>query len=158
MKKQMSKKKLIKTIIMCVILLALLAGLITLMVMDMPYGTPDKLGVGNSNFGQRMWIGVQVSVLGMGTVFLMLFLLILCVNILRYIMEGAQKVAKKRAENKIAKQQQISAPEAVLQIEGTTQEEEIVVAITAAVAAYYDAQEPVYKSNLKFRVRSIKEI
>lgn len=157
MKKQMTKKQLIKTIVICVVFVALLAGLIYLMVSDQDYGTPDKLGVGNSNFGQRLWIGVQVSILGMVTVFIMLILLILCVNILRYIMEGAQKVAKKKAEKK-EKQQQIGAPEAVLQIEGTTEEEEIVVAITAAVAAYYETQEPVYKSNLKFRVRSIKEI
>jgi len=28
----------------------------------------------------------------------------------------------------------------------------------AALNAYYESQEPIYKSNLKFKVRSIKEI
>lgn len=154
MKQPMSKKKIVKLVIFLVIAVALLAGLIYLMVTDQDYGTPDKLGIGGSNFGQRLWIGVQVALLGMCTVFIVLALLILFVNILRYLMEGIQKASKRKAEKKITK---LPAPETVLQIEGNT-EEEVVAVITAAIAAYYDAQEPVYMSNLKFRVRSIKEI
>lgn len=154
MKQPMSKKKIVKLVIFLVIALALLAGLIYLMVTDQEYGSPDKLGIGGSNFGQRLWIGVQVALLGMGMVFIVLILLIIFVNALRYLMEGIKKASAKRAEKKTDK---LPAPEAVLQIEGNT-EEEIVAVIAAAVAAYYDAQEPVYKSNVKFRVRSIKEI
>jgi len=38
------------------------------------------------------------------------------------------------------------------------EDEEIVAVIMAALNAYYETQEVTYKSNLKFRVRSIKEI
>lgn len=154
MKQPMSKKKVVKLVIFLVIALALLAGLIYLMVTDQPYGSPDKLGIANNSFGGRLWIGLQVALLGMGTVFIMLIILILFVNILRYLMEGIKKMSEKKAEKKVTK---LPAPETVLQIEGDT-EEEVVAAITAAIAAYYETQEPVYMSNLKFRVRSIKEI
>ena len=154
MKQPMSKKKVVKLVIFLVIALALLAGLIYLMVIDQDYGSPDKLEIGGKNFGERLWIGIQVALLGMGIVFVVLIILILFVNLLRYLMEGVKKLGEKKAEKKVTK---LPAPETVLQIEGNT-EEEVVAVITAAIAAYYDAQEPVYMSNLKFRVRSIKEI
>ncbi|MDE5616978.1 MAG: hypothetical protein K2I78_04240 [Clostridia bacterium] len=69
MKKEISKKKLIKTIIICAIFAALLAGLVYLMVSDQDYGSPDSLKIGKQNFGQRLWIGLQVAFLGLATVF-----------------------------------------------------------------------------------------
>ncbi|MDE5911535.1 MAG: hypothetical protein K2H24_04295, partial [Clostridia bacterium] len=71
----MSKKKIIKTVIICLVFAALIAGLITMMVLPQDYGNPDSLGIGKSNFGQRLLIGLQVAVLGIGTVFVMLILL-----------------------------------------------------------------------------------
>ena len=86
MKKEVSKKKLIKTIIICLVFAALLAGLIYLMVSDQDYGSPDKLKIGSQNFGQRLLIGLQVAFLGLATVFLMLVLLIIAVNVIRLIL------------------------------------------------------------------------
>ena len=54
-----NKKKVIKIVIICLVFAALLAGLITLMVLPQDYGTPDKLEIAKNNFGMRLWIGVQ---------------------------------------------------------------------------------------------------
>lgn len=151
-----NKKKVIKIVIICLVFAALLAGLITLMVLPQDYGTPDKLGIGNSGFGARLWIGVQVAILGLGTVFLMLFLLILMVNILKYIFIGVSKLKEKRAQSK--SQEIESAPISAIEGPSSDDDEEVVAVIMAALNAYYESQEPIYKSNLKFKVRSIKEI
>ncbi|MDE6276048.1 MAG: OadG family protein [Clostridia bacterium] len=139
---------------------ALLAGLITMMVLPQNYGTPDKLGIGSSNFGQRLLIGLQVALLGLGTVFVMLFLLILMVTLLRMIFEGVGKLKVKQAEKKLeaAKNQKVAIIEEKVAIEEDEEDEEVVAVIMAALNAYYETQNATYKSNLKFRVRSIKEI
>ncbi len=155
MGKQISKKKLIKTIIICAVFAALLAGLIYLMVSDQNYGKPDKLDIGSQNFGQRLWIGIQVAFLGLATVFLMLVLLIFAITLIRYMLQGFSSLAKKRAEQKAA--ENIQAPTVAVS-EDICEDDEIVAAITAAIMAYYETEEVSYKSNLKFRVRSIKEI
>ena len=149
-----NKKKVIKIVIICLVFAALLAGLITLMVLPQDYGTPDKLEIAKNNFGMRLWIGAQVAMMGLGTVFLMLILLIFMVTIMKYIFIGAAKIKEKKAAS--------AAPivEEVRAIEGAVGEddEEVVAVIMAALNAYYESQEPIYKSNLKFKVRSIKEI
>lgn len=155
MGKQISKKKLIKTIVICAVFAALLAGLIYLMVSDQNYGKPDKLDIGSQNFGQRLWIGIQVAFLGLATVFLMLVLLIFAITLIRYMLQGFSSLAKKRAEQKTA--ENIQAPTVAVS-EDICEDDEIVAAITAAIMAYYETEEVSYKSNLKFRVRSIKEI
>lgn len=157
MKKDVSKKKIIKIVIFCVIAVGLLAGLLYLMISDQDYGSPDKLEIGKADFLGRMWIGIQVSILGMGTVFIMLILLILCVNILKYIMSASQNIAKKKEQKKL-EMKKTQAIEAPVVSDNASEDEEVVAVITAALTAYYDAQKTVYKSNLKFRVRSIKEI
>ena len=149
MKQPMSKKKVVKLVIFLVIALALLAGLIYLMVVDQDYGSPDKLEIGGKNFGERLWIGIQVALLGMGIVFVMLIILILFVNVLRYLMEGVNKLGANKAEKKVTT---LPAHETVLQIEGNN-EEDVVAVITAAIPTYYDEQETVYMSNIQFRVR-----
>ncbi|MCX4362958.1 MAG: OadG family protein [Clostridia bacterium] len=153
----MTKKKIIKISIICIVFLALLAGLIALMVLPQNYGTPDKLGVGSSNFGQRLWIGVQVALLGLGTVFVMLVLLIFMVTLMRLIFEGVGKLKEKQSAkkaNSLSNQQTVAAVEEI----ASEEDEEVVAVIMAALNAYYETQQITYKSNLKFRVRSIKEI
>lgn len=152
----MSKKKIIKLTIICLVFAALLAGLITLMVLPQNYGKPDKLGIGDGSFGERLWIGVQVAVLGLGTVFVMLALLILMVTIMRLIFEG---VAKLKAKQLAKKQDSVQLQEIATVGESASEDdEEVVAVIMAALNAYYETQNVTYKSNLKFRVRSIKEI
>ena len=151
----MSKKKIIKKTIICVVFAALIAGLITMMVLPQEYGEPDSLDIANSNFGQRLLIGLQVALLGIGTVFVMLILLILVVTLMRLIFEGVGKLQEK----KTAKKAEELPKQAVAVAETASEEdEEVVAVIMAALNAYYETQETTYKSNLKFRVRSIKEI
>lgn len=149
----MTKKKLIKTIVICAVAVALLAGLIYLMLSDQTYGKPDSLGIGDSNFGERLLVGLQVVLMGLGTVFMMLFLLILTVTLMKWIFIGANKLKEKKAAEKTAATQEV-AP--IASSDG--EDEEVVAAIMAALSAYYESQNVEYKSNLKFRVRSIKEI
>ena len=153
----MSKKKIIKIVIICLVLAALLGGLIALMVLPPPPPTPHPPHTPPPHFGERIWIGLQVAFMGLGTVFVMLFILILMVTLMRLLFSGAAKLSQKRAEKKAALEQT-----KVLAIEHTPvvdqSDDEVVAAITAALMAYYDEQNLVYKSNLKFRVRSIKEI
>lgn len=153
----MSKKKIIKTVIICVVFAALIAGLIAMMVLPQNYGTPDSLDIGNSSFGQRLLIGLQVAVLGIGTVFVMLVLLILVVTLMRLIFQGAGKLKESQAAKKA---QSLQKQEAIVEEKVAIEEEdeEVVAVIMAALNAYYETQEVTYKSNLKFRVRSIKEI
>lgn len=156
MKKEVSKKKLIQIIVICAVFAALLAGLVYLMVSDQDYGSPDSLNIGGQGFGQRLWIGLQVAFLGLATVFLMLFLLILAVNIIRLILMGFAQLSENR-KKKPATQTSV-ATQNVVSSADVSEDDEIVAAITAAITAYYDSVEVEYKSNLKFRVRSIKEI
>ena len=153
----MSKKKIIKITIICVVFAALLAGLITMMVLPQDYSkkTVDYLKIGSSNFGERLLIGLQVSLLGIGTVFIMLILLILVVTLMRMIFEGAGKLKEKQAAKKAeaAPKQEVAVQQAA-----SEEDEEVVAVIMAALNAYYETQNVTYKSNLKFRVRSIKEI
>lgn len=154
----MSKKKIIKLTILCVVLVALLAGLITMMatVKAEDYDTEnDVLKIGESNFGGRLLIGLKVAVLGIGTVFAILMLLILVVTLMRLIFEGAGKLKEKQ----VAKKAEVSQKQEVKSAENASgEDEEVVAVIMAALNAYYETQNVTYKSNLKFRVRSIKEI
>ena len=154
----MSKKKIIKITIFCVVLVALLAGLITMMVTVKAEdydANRDALKIGESNFGGRILTGLQVAVLGIGTVFVMLILLILVVTLMRLIFEGAGKLKEKQAAKKaeLTQKQEVAIAE-----NASGEDEEVVAVIMAALNAYYETQNVTYKSNLKFRVRSIKEI
>ncbi|MDE6474241.1 MAG: OadG family protein [Clostridia bacterium] len=153
----MSKKKIIKTVIICLVFAALIAGLIAMMILPQEYGKDDSLGIGKSSFGQRMLIGLQVAVLGIGTVFVMLILLILVVTLMRLIFQGAGKLKESQAAKKA---QSLQKQEAIIEekVAIDEEDEEVVAVIMAALNAYYESQEVTYKSNLKFRVRSIKEI
>ena len=158
MKKEVSKKKLIKTVIICLVFAALLAGLIYLMVSDQDYGSPDKLDIGNQSFGQRLLIGLQVALLGLATVFLMLVLLIFAVTVIRLIIMGFAQLGEKRGAKKGVQPSSVEVAPIAPIVQVASEDDEIVAVITAALMAYYEEQAVEYKSNLKFRVRSIKEI
>ena len=156
----MSKKKIIKLTIICVVFAALLAGLIAMMVTVKAddYGNPDALEIGASNFGGRLLTGLQVAVLGIGTVFVMLILLILVVTLMRLIFEGAGRLKEKQVAKKAIASQSAPVIEEKVACGDDGEDEEVVAVIMAALNAYYETQNATYKSNLKFRVRSIKEI
>lgn len=132
------------------------------MACSFEYGTPDKLDMANSSVGERILIGLQVALLGIGVVFAVLFLLIGFIVLLKYGFQYSDVLKKKLAEKKSAKKADTKDEPVsnIPQIEGLDNEdEEIAVAITAAIMAYYDANvAPTYASNVKFRVRNIKEI
>ena len=136
------------------------------MACSFQYGTPDKLDMANSSVGDRILIGLQVALLGVGVVFAVLFLLIGFIVLLKYGFKYAdvaktKLAAQKKAKKAVVKDEIKDEPVGnIPQIEGLDNEdEEIAVAITAAIMAYYDANvAPTYASNVKFRVRNIKEI
>ena len=136
------------------------------MACSFQYGTPDKLDMANSSVGDRILIGFQVALLGVGVVFAVLFLLIGFIVLLKYGFKYAdvaktKLAAQKKAKKAVVKDEIKDEPVGnIPQIEGLDNEdEEIAVAITAAIMAYYDANvAPTYASNVKFRVRNIKEI
>lgn len=117
----------------------------------------------------RMAIGIEISLLGLATVFIVLILLMIFLNICKYIF---YTLPNKRRNNSIK--------EAELPVGDTENSEtisdslendnadetEIIAVITAAVAAYMDDyngddnknNENTEKNNLKFKVVSFKKV
>lgn len=146
------KKK--ATLITVILLLVVLATMFTACEVK---GNPDSLGIASMNVGERLLTGLLVFIMGLGMVFIVLFVLIAIIKLVAYIQTLPERLAKKKAQESVVEEQP-SLPAPVQQIEvAADEDEEIVVAITAAIAAYYGAQ-PVEMSDLKFRVRSIREI
>ena len=119
-------------------------------------GSPDLLGIGDMNFGERLFTGLLVFVMGLGMVFIVLILLILIIKAVAYLQHLPAMLAAKKA-NEIPVVEEVKEIPAPVQAIECSDEEEVVAAITAAIAAYYGAQA-VEMSDLPFRVRSIKEI
>lgn len=119
-------------------------------------GSPDALGIGDMNFGQRLVTGLLVFVMGLGMVFVVLILLIVIIKVVAYLEHLPEKLAAKKAKSEPVKEEVKEIPAPVQAIE-YSDEDEVVAAITAAIAAYYGAQA-VEMSDLPFRVRSIREI
>lgn len=119
-------------------------------------GSPDALGIGDMNFGQRLVTGLLVFVMGLGMVFVVLFLLILIIKVVAYLQNLPAKLAAKKA-NEVPVVEEVKEIPAPVQAIEYSDEDEVVAAITAAIAAYYGAQA-VEMSDLPFRVRSIREI
>ncbi len=148
----MNKKKLTLTLVFAVLLVVMLFAF---SACSFQYGDPDKLGIGSKNIGEKILLGLQVAGLGIGLVFVVLIILIGIIILFKYATQGINKlIAGKQQDNKVEETSQLELP---VVIEDTSDEEEI-AAIMAAINMYYDSQEITYKSNLKFRVRSIKEI
>lgn len=141
--------------------LALLSVILVLLILTSgvliacdPEGSPDALGIKGMNFGERIVTGLLVFVMGLGMVFVVLILLILIIRATAYLQELPSRILAKKAQEVpvVDEVKEIPAP-----VVADSDEEEVVAAITAAIAAYYGA-EAVEMSDLPFRVRSIREI
>ena len=60
-------------------------------------GTPDLLGIGDMNVGERIVTGLLVFVLGLGMVFIVLWLLIVIIKAVAYLQLLPAKIASKKA-------------------------------------------------------------
>ena len=139
------------------ILLIIVVLSMSLMSCAFQYGTPDSLDMANSSVGQRIVIGLEVALLGIGVVFVVLALLIGFILLLKYGFKAADVVKAKFAK----KQPKVEEVKPAPAIEGLENEdEELAAVITAAIMAYYDNTnvKTEYKSNLTFKVRKITEI
>lgn len=145
-------KKRLALITVIVVLAVVMATLLSACAVE---GSPDSLGIGKMNFGERLLTGLLVFVLGLGMVFVVLFLLIAIIKAVAYLQNLPAKIAAKKSGAVTVTEpvKEIPAPA----VAADTDEDEVVAAITAAIAAYYGA-EAVETSDLPFRVRSIREI
>lgn len=135
------------------VILVLVILMSSLLIACDPEGSPDALGIKGMGVGERIVTGLLVFVMGLGMVFVVLILLIIIIKAVAYLQELPSKImAKKTKEAPVVEEvKEIPAPAV------TSDEDEVVAAITAAIAAYYGA-ESVEMSDLPFRVRSIREI
>ena len=60
----------------------------SLMACSFEYGTPDKLDMANATVGERIVIGLEVALLGIGVVFVVLALLIAFIVLFKYGFKG----------------------------------------------------------------------
>ncbi len=147
----MKKAKIIISIILLVCMVMAFTGC------DLNYGNPDKLEIGKAGVGTRILIGLQVALIGIGMVFVVLLMLILLVKLMQLLFQIDFKKLfakkQKKEEPKQVESQPQPAQDADIQAE-----EEVVAVIMASLIAYYEASGVEYKSNLPFKVRSIKQI
>lgn len=144
----------ISKILLIILILVVLS--MSLMACSFEYGTPDKLDMANATVGERIVIGLEVALLGIGVVFVVLALLIAFIILFKYGFMGLDVL-----KAKLKKQQKVEDKKQEPTISGLENEDdEIAAVITAALMAYYDNTnvKTEYKSNLKFRVRKITEI
>lgn len=128
------------------------------MACSFKYGEPDSLHMADASVGERILVGLQVAMLGVGVVFVVLLVLIGFIILFKYGFKYADILKAKLSSKKVAKPAKVEEVKTPV-IEGLDNEdEEMAAVITAAIMAYYDQQAPVYTSNLKFRVRNISEI
>ncbi len=108
---------------------------------------------GAMSFGERMSYGLQVFVVGLGTVFSVLVILWLALILFRvFAYDIPQKKAKKLAEATV-KVEATPVAETHIPVEETSEDDtQLIAVITAAVAAY-NAQSG---NTLPFRVVSFK--
>lgn len=141
---------------------------------------PDDMGIADMNGGDRLLTGLQVAAIGLLVVFVVLIVLIILIKGLKMLLEKLEQASAGRGKDRAArkaeakarkaaeKQAKIDAARARVEaaqkkdapapVASETDEEEEIAAVMAAIYAYYDAMPAYERSNLKFRVRSIKEI
>lgn len=158
----MNKKKFI--ILTAVIAMVLIASLFAVAGCEIKDKTlSDQMGIGGMNFGERMLTGLQVAALGVLVVFVVLILLILLIDLTRTLIQVAEKagekarkaIASKKSDKEVAVKKEESVPVSVV---NAADDEEEIAAVMAAIYAYYESTAPQSANNLKFRVRSIREI
>ncbi|MGN1094794.1 MAG: OadG family transporter subunit [Eubacteriales bacterium] len=117
----------------------------------------------SSTIGEKLGFGFQTLLLGMVTIFAILFIIYISIIILGKIMSASKKCSEKSKQNKKKKATDIPAPVAApapapvkesapAPVSTTQNDEELVAVIAAAIASY--TGEPVSK----FRVVSFKHI
>lgn len=142
-----------KTLVLLTTIVLLVVCTMFLGACEMNYGNPDKLEVGNMNVGERILLGLQVTLLGVGTVFVVLIILIGLIMLMRAALTALTNVGKKKKTEQVKATPVVTTPTITLD-----EDEEIVAVITAAITAYYDTVNTVEKSDLKFKVRKINRI
>ena len=106
-----------------------------------PEGALDKLGY-----------GLQVALVGMGTVFFVLFLLMFVVYIFKLVFYTIpNKKAAKNADTAVEEPVQTAA------VAATDNDEEIAAVITAAIASFYENGNGA-EARQKYKIRSFKRI
>ena len=141
------------------IIFVLVVLMMSFMACSFEYGTPDKLDMGSASVGERILIGLQVAAMGIGVVFVVLFILIGFIVLFKYGFQYADKlknIIPKKAKKAEKVEQVIEDKPQIIGLEN--EDEEVAAAISAAIMAYYEQNKQVYTSNLKFRVRNINEI
>lgn len=112
------------------------------------------------SFGERMSYGLQVFVVGLGTVFAVLIILWLALLLFKvFAYDIPQKQAKKATEERLAKAAEEAAsapvvPEFAEEPVEIYDDSELIAVITAAIEAYNTANG----SSLPFRVVSFKRV
>ncbi len=180
----MNKKKLFITLA----LLAVVVSAIVLlgaceMISENP--DPDAMGISGMEGGERLVTGLLVAAMGLIVVFVVLIVLIFLIKLFKLLVDSANKAAERRAEENKGKEKKtlsqklqerkaakaeekqalleaarvrLGMSEAKEQPEAIESDEEEIAAVMAAIYAYYDSLPAYERSNLKFRVRSIKQI
>lgn len=137
------------------VILVLVILMSSLLIACDPEGSPDALGIKGMGVGERIVTGLLVFVMGLGMVFVVLYVLILIIKAIAALQSLPAKIAAKKTKNAPVAEPAKEIPAPV--VAASDDEDEVVAAITAAIAAYYGAQA-VETSDLPFRVRSIREI
>lgn len=110
----------------------------------------------NSTLGDRLGLGFQTLLLGMLTIFAILFIIYIIILVLGKAMTAAKKdkkSSKKSGKNEVVATEKASEPTAnTVSTVSASNDEELVAVIAAAISAY--TKEPV----TKFRVVSFKHI
>ena len=176
----MNKKKLFLTFALIALIACAAVMLFAGCEMISDPAEPDDMGIADMNGGDRLLTGLQVAAIGLLVVFVVLIVLIILIKGLKMLLEkleqasvgrGKDRAARKaeaKARKAAEKQAKIDAASARVEaaqkkdapapVASETDEEEEIAAVMAAIYAYYDAMPAYERSNLKFRVRSIKEI
>ncbi len=178
----MNKKKLFITLALMALIVCMTLAFGACEMISDP-AEPDDMGIADMNGGERLLTGLQVAAIGLIVVFVVLIVLIFLIKAFKAMVDAAEKAsegkgkdrAQRKAEAKARraaeKQAKLEAARARLEASkksnapaaeaasANSDEEEEIAAVMAAIYAYYEVAMPAYeRSNLKFRVRSIKEI
>jgi len=106
----------------------------------------------NSTWGERLGLGFQTLLLGMLTIFAILFIIYIIILVLGKVMTAAKK-GKKSKKKDVVVTEKASEPTAnTVSPVSANNDEELVAVIAAAISAY--TKEP----STKFRVVSFKHI
>lgn len=99
----------------------------------------------------KLWYGLQVTLVGMGTVFFVLFLLMFVVYIFKFIFYTIpNRKAAKNTDTAVEEPIQAAAV-------ATDNDEEIAAVITAAIASFYENGNGA-EARQKYKIRSFKRI